>query len=54
MAQILIVDDDERLTAMLRRTLNHAGWTVTVVGAGDDLPSVWGVLSGSTSRVGVA
>lgn len=34
--------------------LRGAGWTVTVVGAGDDLPSVWGVLSGSTSRVGVA
>ena len=34
--------------------LRGAGWTVAVVGAGDDLPSVWGVLSGSTSRVGVA
>jgi uncharacterized protein (DUF58 family) len=34
--------------------LRGAGWTVAVVGAGDDLPSVWSVLSGTMSRVGVA
>ena len=34
--------------------LRGAGWNVAVVGSGDDLPSVWGVLSGSSSRAGVA
>jgi hypothetical protein len=34
--------------------LRGAGWGVAVIGAGDDLPSVWAVLSGTTSRVGVA
>jgi uncharacterized protein (DUF58 family) len=34
--------------------LRGAGWTVTVVGAGDTVDAVWAVLSGSGHRVGVA
>ena len=41
MAQILIVDDDERLTTMLRRTLSHEGWSVTVANSGTEaLPAL--------------
>jgi two-component system, OmpR family, response regulator MprA len=50
MAQILIVDDDERLTAMLRRTLNHAGWSVTVANSGAEaLP----LLTASSAELAV-
>jgi hypothetical protein len=34
--------------------LRGAGWTVAVVGSGDDLGSVWSVLSGNTASAGVA
>ncbi|MEP6856154.1 MAG: DUF58 domain-containing protein, partial [Pedococcus sp.] len=34
--------------------LRGAGWSVAVVDSGDDLASVWGVLSGGSQRVGVA
>ncbi len=34
--------------------LQGAGWGVAVIRSSDDLPSVWGVLSGTTARVGVA
>jgi uncharacterized protein (DUF58 family) len=34
--------------------LRGAGWSVAVVGSGEDLAAVWGVLSGGTARVGVA
>jgi uncharacterized protein (DUF58 family) len=34
--------------------LRGAGWTVTVVGAGDTVDAVWAVLSGTGHRVGVA
>ncbi len=34
--------------------LRGAGWSVAVVGAGDDLATAWGVLSGGTARVGAA
>ena len=36
MAQILIVDDDKRLTDMLRRTLIHKGWSVAVANSGTE------------------
>jgi uncharacterized protein (DUF58 family) len=34
--------------------LRGAGWGVTVVGLADDIPSVWGALSGASHRAGVA
>ena len=63
---LAIVLDPDGFTATRRRRGRGAtsspasrccavpGWSVAVVGAGDDLPSVWGVLSGTTHRVGVA
>jgi two-component system response regulator MprA len=34
MAQIVVVDDDDRLTEMLRRLLAHAGWSVAAATSG--------------------
>ncbi len=34
MPQIVVVDDDERLTEMLRRLLAHAGWSVATANSG--------------------
>ena len=36
MPQIVVVDDDERLTEMLRRLLAHAGWSVATANSGAD------------------
>jgi two-component system response regulator MprA len=36
MAQIVVVDDDARLTELLRRGLAHAGWSVAAATTGDD------------------
>jgi CheY-like chemotaxis protein len=34
MPQIVVIDDDERLTEMLRRLLAHAGWSVATANSG--------------------
>jgi uncharacterized protein (DUF58 family) len=63
---LAIVLDPDGFTATRRRhvgrtdelpclpILRGAGWTVAVVGSGDDLGSVWSVLSGNTASAGVA
>jgi uncharacterized protein (DUF58 family) len=63
---LAMVMDPDGFTATRRRAsgaphqltcvpiLEGAGWNVAVVGAQDDLASVWSALSGSSHRVGVA
>jgi len=62
---LAMVMDPDGFTATRRRAsgaphelacvpvLEGAGWNVAVVGAQDDLASVWSALSGSSHRVGV-
>jgi len=64
-ALAMVLDPDRFSATRRRRThgsdelpcvpvLRGAGWNVATIGAGDDLASVWSVLSGTTRQVGVA